>query len=414
MTLTANSNGVVSGVFTIPGPKQVTAGTKLVEFRGTVSRAAATFVGRGTLRTDEMRSTVTITTIEEQHRDPLAQTFVLPSAAQVSAVDLWFTAQGAANVLVQIREVSLGVPTATVLAAAVKRSSELSLTAATRFTFAAPAVLNANQEYAIVIAGADATTAVATATIGEFDATLQRWVTSQPYQVGVLLSSSNASTWTPHQTKDLTFRLLGSGYTSTSKAVTLSPVSVANADFLIVMAAVLRPTAQTDVRFTLGVGAATYTVSEGQPVALPTTYTGTVTLSATLTGTTTISPTLFPDVHLVVGTRQSTGTYFSRLFDANGGSKVSVYYDAILPSGAAVAVAIERGDGGTWSAAPEVASTVLDGDRIEYRHEIDDFAHDNLRVRLTLTGTPTAIPIVGSTLDTSGAAHGGGLRVAVT
>ena len=54
------------------------------------------------------------------------------------------------------------------------------------------------------------------------------------------------------------------------------------------------------MRFRVGVGTATYTVMEGQPFALPTTYTGQVTLAATLTGTAAVSPTLFPDVHLVV------------------------------------------------------------------------------------------------------------------
>jgi hypothetical protein len=398
MTLIADSTGHVVGMFEIPGPNRVTVGVKRAEFRGTVSRADATYVGRGIIRTDELQETITITTTDYElyHRpdpDPLAQTLLLSMACQVSAIEVWFTARGAANVLVQIREVSLGVPTSTVLAAAIKLPSELSLTAATRFAFP-PIVLNANQEYAIVIAGADATTAVATATIGEFDATLQQWVTSQPYQIGVLLSSSNGRTWTAHQTADLTFRLLGSAYSATTKTLTLDPVSVVNADHLIVMAAVLRPGPETDVRFTVGVGAATYTVVEGQPFTLPATYTGVVTLAATLTGTAAISPSLYPDVHLVVGTRLTTGTYISRLIAGAGGTKVSIYYDALLPGGASVVAEVQRGDGGLWSVAPMVASAVLDGDRIEFRHEIDDFAHDNTRVRLTLSGTATAGPIV--------------------
>lgn len=148
------------------------------------------------------------------------------------------------------------------------------------------------------------------------------------------------------------------------------------------------------MRFRVGVGTATYTVMEGQPFALPTTYTGQVTLAATLTGTAAVSPTLFPDVHLVVGTVQATGTYVSRLFEAAGGSKVTVYLDALLPSGAAATVEIQNGDGGTWTAAPLVASAVLDGDWIEYRHELTGFAYDNTRVRLSLAGSASAVPRV--------------------
>lgn len=70
------------------------------------------------------------------------------------------------------------------------------------------------------------------AELGKYDAVHERWVTSQPYQVGVLLSSSNASTWTPHQDRDLTFRLLGARFTATivTKTGDYSDVTVIDAD----------------------------------------------------------------------------------------------------------------------------------------------------------------------------------------
>lgn len=59
-------------------------------------------------------------------------------------------------------------------------------------------MLQAKREYAVVVLCDDATTALYVAELGKQDPT-RGYVTSQPYQVGVLLSSSNASTWTAHQ-----------------------------------------------------------------------------------------------------------------------------------------------------------------------------------------------------------------------
>ncbi len=81
--------------------------------------------------------------------------------------------------------------------------------------------LQANREYALVILCDDAETALAIAELGKFDAARERWVTAQPYQVGVLLSSSNASTWTAHQDADLTFELLAADYTESTRLIEL-------------------------------------------------------------------------------------------------------------------------------------------------------------------------------------------------
>lgn len=63
------------------------------------------------------------------------------------------------------------------------------------------------------VCNSTADTAIKVAELGKYDAVNSRWVTSQSYQVGILLSSSNASTWTLHQNLDLTFRLLAAKFT---------------------------------------------------------------------------------------------------------------------------------------------------------------------------------------------------------
>jgi hypothetical protein len=129
---------------------------------------------------------------------------------------------------VQIREVSNGVPTRTVLAEAVVPAASLVVTGGghTRIRFDAPVALAASTEYALVILCNDADTAVAIAEMGQFDSLHQQWVAAQPYTIGVLLSSSNASTWTAHQTRDLTFRLLEAGYAEGTNTLDLGTATV--------------------------------------------------------------------------------------------------------------------------------------------------------------------------------------------
>lgn len=202
---TADGNGTLDGSFHIPA--KVPSGAKAVTFTGKGgSRASAVFVGQGQLTVNTLRQVNTITTIWV---DPLAQTFVLDKATQLAGVDLWFTAKGG-DVRLQIRDVANGVPSRTVLAEAHIPASSIVVSGGghTRVLLPSPLSLAAGTEYAFVVLCDDAETALSVAELGKFDATAQQWVVSQPYQVGVLLSSSNASTWTAHQDRDLTFRLL--------------------------------------------------------------------------------------------------------------------------------------------------------------------------------------------------------------
>lgn len=401
MSLTANSSGEIAGKFTIPA--NIPSGSKLVQFIGEDTTAAATFVGRGVLKTEELRlvNTVVNRRVLTWSGDPLAQTFVLDRRRQVAAIDLWFQAKGPSKVLVQIREVDLGIPNAEVVAESILQPSQITLSGPTRFKFP-PVVLEAGREYAIVAACDDAQAALWVGELGKFDAFVNKWVTSQPYQIGVLLSSSNNRTWTAHQEKDLTFRLIAADYNvvtnshnegETTKEVPLTSVAVTNADQLLIMAAVDRPSENTDVTFLVTVSGVEYTMIEGQPLSLPERFTGTITWRAVLHGTYEESPSLLPDVHLIAGTRRSSGTYITRAIQAGVNSKVTVYYDAFTPGTSAVAVHAESGVD-TWTSVPVVDGTELGDGWEEVKHELADFDGDDTRIRLTLTGTEQQRPIV--------------------
>ena len=392
-TLTANAQGVVQGKFKIPA--NIPAGAKQVLFKGAEnggSRGDTVFVGQGQLTVQTLRQIHTVTTYWV---DPLAQTFVLDTAEQICGVDLWFTAKGG-DARVQIRDVSNGVPTRTVLAEAIIPEASIVISGGghTRVTFPVLVNLSALTEYAIVVLCDDPTTAIAIAEMGEFDKTAQKWVTSQPYTVGVLLSSSNASTWTAHQDKDMTFRLLKAKFVEGVHAFDMGVAQVANTTDLVLLALDETPTADTRVEYEVTMpGGDAMTVAQGQAVRLAQAVTGEVQVKAKMTAVNNASPLLWPAPQLLTGEIGQTADYVTRSIPAIEAIKAVIIYDAYIPSGATVTPKIQI-DEGEWQDI-ELQNAVNQGDGIvEYRHEIAISNADKVKAKFILTGNTVARPSV--------------------
>lgn len=333
--------------------------------------------------------------------DPLAQTIFLDYAAQITAIELWFTAKGLGrqNILVQIREALNGVPTDTVLGQRMLTPAEITLNAWTRFNFP-PVMIAANQEYAIVIGAEDTVSAVAIATLGEYDEAVAQWVTTQPYQVGIMLSSSNNLSWTPHQTQDLTFRVLAQTYhsevdTAPSRTIALPAVEVTDADQLLVLATVERPNSQCNVVFNLTAGGKTYQCVDHQVVTLDSRYTGTITWEAVLTGTTHVSPLLYKDIQLIAGERLSSSNYISAALDTKVSPtkltvNMDVYVDCYLPSPATLAATAQIG--AAWEALELLETEALGEGWYEHHYRLEDIAETQTRLQLELTGSAVKRP----------------------
>ena len=230
MPLTANAAGQVSGSFTIPA--NVPVGAKDVTFSGNQGGfGAGRFIGSGTILTTTQRQFNTnITIINRRAADPLAQTFRLNESRHVTAVDFKFTARGstAKNVYLEIRETEVGLPNATTLAQGVLQGTAITINAWNKISLTRPVYLEAGVEYAMVLLTDDAQHAVGLAELGKRDSSTQQFVTSQPYTIGTMLKSSNASTWTPVQEADLTFRMYGAQFTSTTRTISLGQLRSAS------------------------------------------------------------------------------------------------------------------------------------------------------------------------------------------
>ncbi|TMO67256.1 hypothetical protein [Pseudoalteromonas aurantia] len=390
----ANQQGEVTGRFTIPS--NIPAGRKRVEFTGAgKSNGSAVYTGSGTIRVETMRQVNTLIT---QRYDPLAQTFTLEQNRFIAAVDLWFKAKGPEAVQVQIREVVQGVPTQNVLAQTSVDSADIHLGEQfTRFSFT-PVYLLAGQEYAIVVLTDGAEHEVAISELGQFDAQTG-WVTSQPYQVGVLLSSSNASTWTPHQTRDLTFRLKAAKFTNTTQTLDLGSVSAEQITDVMALAVVQRPSANTDVEFTISSNDSafsTQTLQEWQPAQLPAAFTGQLSVKAHLRGSQTLSPILFADSQCAKGVVTPSADYISRAINCRRGGQFTVSFEANLPTNATVNVFVEKQteSGLSWAKLEVDAVQELADSWQQIDCRLTNIEQDSIRVKLVLTGTASSRPRV--------------------
>lgn len=426
MTLYADSNGQILGKFTIPAG--VLAGSKLVQYYGASGAYAETlFTGRGVVQLRELQwipyasyydgggGGVTLT-YGGAGVDPLAQTFMVSEDTMCGGARFQFTAQGATDVAVQIREVQNGVPTNTILAQAVKTAATLTINSTntqswTTFEWV-PVMLEKGVQYAVSIACNDSTTAIRTAELGKYDALNQKWMTAQPYTTGVLLSSSDGVTWSPDQFKDMTFQLLTptfSGGPSYTREYDLDPVSVTDCDYLTVLAAVWRPNSDCQCLFEItidpgGPAEAVYTVTEGQPLTLPATFTGDIAWKVLLTGTATASPWVFRSLQLAAGTSQTTGSYVTRAIPCNSdGSDIYVICTSLLPSPATVTFYVQTGVDGdgdpTWSSAMSLQAgqttlvSTVGGSWYEKVYKYAGLSGvTQTRVKAVMTGTAQARP----------------------
>ncbi len=392
MPLSANSNGILTGQFTIPA--NVPAGTKLVEFTGGGGTyGAGQFTGRGDLLVRRIVRTRAI----GRPIDPLAQTFTLTRGRHVTAVDITFAAKGGSEpVQVELREVENGFPTQTVLADARIRAADIDVTANwVRATFDTPVWLEGSREYALVLLTNDANHAVAVAELGSFDATEQQWVASQPYTVGLLLSSSNASTWTPHQEKDLRFRLVGARFTSNSREVELGGASATDISDILGIAPFDRPTAATSLALKFRRGDGTiFRAQPGQPISFDTRQTATFDLVASLTGNEFESPVLYPGAQQVRGDLDENAKYVTRQIPVGTNKAIKVIFDAILPGTATVDVAYETATPDTYQLLTSPVATQLGDGLVEYAYNSGNVSLTNTRIRLRLTGNTVNRPRV--------------------
>ena len=385
----AEASTTQSGRFTVPANQPTgTATLQIIGDQG--STGSATYTASHSVTTETRR---TVTTVSRYY-DPLAETFSLTEGRYIGGIELWFTAKGSSRVTVQIRDTTVGYPNKNVIAQATLYPSSIKTNGtATRFTFK-PVWLESDAEYAIVILTDDSTTAVAISELGQYDSVHRKYVTKQPYQTGVLLSSSNASTWTAHQNMDLTFRLLACKFTETNSEVGLGGFEANDHTDLLILGQVERVSTDTDVEFVVtDSGGKENVIAEESTVSLQEEMTGNSTLKVRLKGSRKHSPLVYKGIQLLLGKVAPSADYVTRAISAGTNSTVRVVYDAYTPGNSQVKVYFQQPDS-TWTLIPLTEGAPI-GDGLEERtHILQNYNQATVRIKLVLEGNVLYRPYV--------------------
>lgn len=421
-TQTADADGKISLSFTIPAG--VPTGTRLARATGAAgSFAEALFHGEGTINVQTLREVTLVTravratvvnvtnvtnvmttsgTSESAHGDgggdPLAQTFLVSEPRQIVGCGIKFATIGdrTKGVRAQLSGVSDGLPTSEVLAQSFVGMASVAANAWVSPMFGLPVFVPAVSERAFVFLTDDATHALAISRLGDVITAgdgSQSFVTENPSNVGVLQSSSNRRTWTPHNDADATFRAYAARYTATERLVVLGTVDLVNVSDLVVRGTVELPTEACSVAFeVVRADGTVIAVQPDQTLEFAEYVTETVTIRARLKGTATLSPILYPGVSVGLGRIRAEGTYVSKVFDFKAApATLSALFAELLPSGAAVTVDWDAADG-TWHAMTLASTEVLTDGWREPKYTVADVAAAAGRVRITITGGPAARP----------------------
>lgn len=382
-TTQADETGKFEGTFRIPGG--VPTGKKIVKLVGTHTTGAATFVGIRDVRT-------IINYYTPARVDPLGQSFVLDENWHGVGMDFYLSKKGVSPIQVEIREMQLGLPTTNVVASARIEPEKLKEGEFNRIFFDTPAFLSADTAYALVLLCDTADHEVGIVELGDWDPE-SGWARFQRYSPGVLFSSANASTWTPHQAADLAFRFLGAKFREGTRRVELAALDLTGVTDLAALAEVERTGATTDVTFVLEKeGAEVVRLQAWQALAFPAPLEGEHKLYADIFGSERFSPILGRDPQLLSGKIGTTGSYVSRAFVCGNGKKVMVTLEEFIPSGASLEVSVMTGPD-TWSVASMNDEDPI-GDGWYRRRYFVPCSHATTKIKLMLSGGAAARPKV--------------------
>lgn len=249
-TVKSNPTGKVMASFEVPDGQR--CGSVDVELKsptdtiGKTTSAGAIYTAQGIKRTVEnIINKVRVTT---KLYDPLAQSFQVLDDRIIAGVGLYFQSKDAnVPVTVQIRGMSDGGhPNRTIYAERVLQPADvLTSTKGTTVTpvyFDDPLMAKAGDTYAIVVVTDSANYNMFIAKMGSTYLTdTKKKLTTQAYAKGVLFSSSNAQTWTPHQDSDMKFQVYATEFKEGESTVQFDTINGIDMDKLLLTASYLTP-----------------------------------------------------------------------------------------------------------------------------------------------------------------------------
>ena len=337
-------------------------------------------------------SNVLNTTFIRRSYDPLAQSFVFPEDTIITKTGLFFAAKDPTkSVVVQVRNVVNGYPGVECYASSVLTPSQVNVSATgtveTVVTFDQPVYCKADEFYCICILSDANTYQMFIAELGKKDLITQGFVTTQPYSVGVLFSSSNSFTWSAHQAADLKFKVYRTKYTNDGEVVFNNITDQTMVAVCLAVSSVDFKNNGIDWFYKIGSGAwtpiATYVDRElGAQV-------NNITLKAVIRKGNYISPMLANDcINLISLLTKSSGTYISREVTMDEAfTNIRVVMDLNIPTGTTCSVYVQCADNANpdWIALTNPSVVPVSEEYLRHEWTLDGLSTTKYRVKVVLT-----------------------------
>lgn len=360
-SLKADAYGKAVGHFKIPANTLCGSRQLLVYCENTPSLSGnATYTANGRTRTTT--KTVWTEVVRLKPVDPLAQSFSFDTDQYLTGVGIYFTDKDTVEpITVELRNMVNGYPGTTVYAEKVIQPNQIkvSKTAATelKVEFDDPVYCNANEQYCFTILSNSDVDAVWIAETAKNDINTRQMVSKNPYLNGTLFSSSNALTWTAHQSMDLKFNLYGAKFETTGQVV-FNAIGNTDYDRLMIMSEESIPSG-CSISWQ-------YSINNGDWLPIETyddreldTLAESVKVRALITANSYTSPAIALDSLILCGfSNENTGVYISKnVVVPDGFNKVKIVVDLYIPTGANVNVSFATDTNGTsWQSLNNTAT----------------------------------------------------------
>jgi hypothetical protein len=343
--------------------------------------------------------------LRNRRRDPLAQTFSFTENRIISAVGVWFTQKDATvPVTVQIRGVTTGLPNEVVLAEKVVAPGEVNLNAETKIVFADPFYAQADTSYAVVLLTNSTNYRVRIATLGQLGQ--NGVITRQTYVAGVLLESSNAETWTPLNSSDLTMRIYGYDFQPEGE-VRFQPITgVQFSDLNLDEYSSIPEGCGIVWEYSTDGGVIWDAIVPAEEERLPNLATQVLVRAILSSNAPNDSPVLnYKDVNLIGYLNDPTGAYLNRENELTQGvSSTKVYTQMNIPSGTTIDWFASNDGGSTWEPMSIQTTREIDQEWTEYTltRTFTDPNGNKVRYKAEMTGNNLVYPRIhtlGATLS---------------
>lgn len=380
----SKADGTFKAMITIP--PGIRCGTREITVKNEDNLAIGTFTAQGRKKVTE--DVIIQTHVTVNLYDPLAQSFQFDTNRVVTSFEAFFASKDdSANVMVQVRGMSEGgQPNKTVYAQTLLKPSQIQVSdnasKATKITFDDPLMVEAGKEYCIVFITDSNMYTMWLAEMGEnLVDKPDQMVTANPYVEGVLFSSSNASTWTPHQRSDLKFNVYTARFNEEA-VMEFDVMRDVNADSIVLMSTYLTPQntgCRWDMKMVLQNEPSNITVDSkpwqpiGNYVDIDVNQVAReVKLRATFKANRYISPMLsLQDIMFVGFLTALKGSYISRTIDMSEApfNTARMSFEVFTPAGTTITPRYSLDQGKTWNkfkSSPTTKNQTEEFTRLEY------------------------------------------------